>query len=704
MMKKLLMIICLCAFALSAVLPAGKTASAFVINDYYIYGEFSEDEIIVRFHPREMFPGQEHAWDRTIQRLNRAGTYQMLADDNTFVIRENMRRNANSIVRRWQNNPFVDYAEPNFKMQYHTMPNDPSYWQHQRSYLQQINAEAGWAIVNSGGPIVAVLDSGIINWHQDLNVMPLGYSATSSMFPSNLNPFDDTTNSDAPHGHGTAVAGVIGATGDNGIGVTGINWDAQIMSVKVDNAQGVIFLAAVADGIRWAANNGARIMNISLGATQDTQSLRNAVNFAVNDMGTLIVAAAGNHGSATQPNNPGVTFPARYANVIGVAASHDGHTRVSYSNHGTGVDITAMGHVFTLTSSGGFAWMAGTSFAAPMVAGLASLIWEILPDAPNTLVRDLILDNARTMLGGFNNMTGHGLIDMHATLMAARSLDINLPAGVGSVFIDNWVFGDSASSPLILSSTSNVSTATVWFTGRDGTSFNSGIAPAFAGSYTIYVRFRATMEHSSFTVSHDFEIAPRPITIQILDLTKTFFDDCLPEWNIITGSLVTSHYPQISFFVNGSPLDRWLSVGTHTVWGINENPNYSVIFVPATLTVNPANASIWMNPTIISGGVYGQTLLHWQLPMGWSWADPTQTPTRGANTFTAVFDMSSDFATNFYYHDVDHLIDTDTFTIMHQVSFYIAKQPDWLLIGLIAVGVALIVSLITIFAARKLST
>jgi subtilisin family serine protease len=243
-------------------------------------------------------------------------------------------------------------------------PNDP-HWSEQSGLRITQFAEAWTRSTGSPDVVVAVLDTGVSPLHPDLAgaVLP-GYDA--------LNQDADAADD---HGHGTAVAGVIAARTNNAIGIAGVCWLCHVLPVKVLGSNGFGPTSAVAAGIVWAADHGADVINLSLGSPDSTETLRTAVRYAV-DRGALVVAAAGNAGVSAP------FYPAAEPDVLAVAATDDDDRPYHWSNYGGWVALAAPGCLKTTALDGGYAWECGTSFAAPVVAGLAGLAWALQPSLP----------------------------------------------------------------------------------------------------------------------------------------------------------------------------------------------------------------------------------------------------------------------------------------------------------------------------------
>ena len=367
-------------------------------NALQLQGDYVLDEIIIKFKDPSQVPGKEKQLQKEIEKVQKIG---FVEDLGVYVVKaDGLRRDPNSILNRYKNNKYVEYVEPNYVFTTGFAPND-QYYTSQSLVLMLLNAQDGWDILKgSSTPIIAVVDSGVAS-HPDLPPLLDGYSAVAGLSPNN-----DTD------GHGTGVAGTIGCIGNNKIGVAGINWSASILPVKVDDAKGTISTSNLAKGIIWAADNGAKVINISCGSASDSTTIKNAVDYAYSK-GCAIIAGAGNDGKEA------LLYPARYSNVIAVGATSNGSTRISWSSYGSGMNVVAYGSYYTATPSGGYNILSGTSFATPQVSALASMVWALNPDLTVDELYNMIQDGCRTLGGGYNTETGYGMIDIGKTLKLA---------------------------------------------------------------------------------------------------------------------------------------------------------------------------------------------------------------------------------------------------------------------------------------------
>ena len=296
-------------------------------------------------------------------------------------------------------------------------PNDP-YASLQQWNLDPINAYAAWDISRgTHDVVVAVLDTGIDWTHPDLaaNIWndSSGYHGYN-FISNNHQPMDDNINSYNDAGgwasntytyHGTHVAGVIGAVINNNIGIAGIA-QVRLMAVKVMNDSGEGTDATVASGIRWAVDNGANIVTMSLGVDGPSATLENQIAYASQNR-VVTIAASGNSGSSV------VSYPAAYPSVIAVGAIDSALRRATFSNFGSGLDIMAPGvQIYSTQGGGGYQALSGTSTAAPHIAGVAALMLSVNPALTPTEIGSVINATATDISRvGYDTTTGWGIVD-----------------------------------------------------------------------------------------------------------------------------------------------------------------------------------------------------------------------------------------------------------------------------------------------------
>lgn len=353
-MFKKTMTLLLAVILLSFLLPAGAFGAP--PDGAPAASGFSSERILVQFQPGVSLPlaAQTH------RQLN--GKVMDTIPGIGVQVVEVPRGQALARARAYASHPLVAYAEPDYVAGVVGEPDDPHLWY--QWGLHKVEAPAAWeTTTGSAGVSIAILDTGVDSNHPDL----------AAKVVSHVNFTDSSTANDI-HGHGTHVAGIAAASTNNSIGVAGLGYDSSIMNVKVLSDDGFGYYSWIADGIVWAADNGAQVINMSLSGDSASSTLEQAINYAWSQ-GVVVVAAAGNQGGSTP------RYPAYYANCIAVAATDSDDARASWSNYGSWIDVAAPGvSIYSTVKGTGYANKSGTSMAAPHVAGLAALLFTVVSD------------------------------------------------------------------------------------------------------------------------------------------------------------------------------------------------------------------------------------------------------------------------------------------------------------------------------------
>ncbi len=364
------------------------------------------DRIMVRF-----MPGTRQATIDAILAEYHLTLFYVIPGIDVYVLQTPPHR-ANAIVGQLNKLAAVKYAELVGAVQGLLTPTDPDYGNPSKVYApQKINAPAAWDIsTGSSSVIVAVLDSGLSLSHPEF----AGRIIQGYNFVSN------TVDASDDYGHGTHVAGIIAMGLNNGSGSVGIAPGASIMPIKVLNSANSGTWDAVAAGIVYAVDHGAKVINMSLAGTTSALALIDALDYAVAHS-VLMVAATGN-GASNTPQ-----YPAWYDQTMAVAATNTTDAFYTLSTYGDWVDISAPGVTvwstyWKTTAPITYTFMSGTSMAAPHVAGLAALLWSNRPALGVADVRALI-ENSAVDLGtpGADWYYGHGRINAGAALATAQS-------------------------------------------------------------------------------------------------------------------------------------------------------------------------------------------------------------------------------------------------------------------------------------------
>jgi thermitase len=378
-----------------------------LFNSASVYGKttasaqsayMTEEEILVKFAP--WISGDEKT---KLNAANGAKEKFEISEVGVSVLTIPKGKSAQEIAAVYQKNKKVLFAEPNYIAAEDWVPDDTYYATSQKA-LQHLSAPAAWDISKSSSSItVAVLDTGATFNHTDLTGK---YLAGYDFINGDSDPTDDK-------GHGTMVAGIIAANTNNGTGIAGAACNGMLLPVKVLDSTGYGSYSAIAKGIIYAADHGANVINMSLGGTSSSSTLKSAVDYAYNK-GVVIVASAGN-------SNGAVEYPAAYDHVVAVAAIDNNDVKSSYSCYGSAVDLTAPGNSITSTNySGGYSSGSGTSFSAPFVSALAALIFSVNPGSTPAQVID-IMEKGAVDLGssGWDNYYGYGRVDYYNSLNIA---------------------------------------------------------------------------------------------------------------------------------------------------------------------------------------------------------------------------------------------------------------------------------------------
>jgi serine protease len=327
-----------------------------------------------------------------------------------------------AILTALARDPRVEGAEPNRVYRALFTPNDPRF--SEQWNMQQIRAPGAWDVTRGRGITVAVIDTGVAFERHNHFYQVEDLAGCEFVHPYNFLTGDTHANDD--NGHGTHVAGTIRQTTHNGIGVAGIAPECKIMPLKCLSAGGAGSLAHIAQAIRYAADNGAQVINMSLGGPYPSRVLQQACEYA-KKKGTIVVCAAGNDGKDT------VSYPGAYAACMAVSATRRDQGIAFYSNYGKGVAIAAPGgdtrndgpaggilqnciDPKKISQQGYFAFQ-GTSMACPHVAGAAALVMSMGVTDPNA-VQKILQDTAQKMKG--TRQYGAGILDCQAAVEAAK--------------------------------------------------------------------------------------------------------------------------------------------------------------------------------------------------------------------------------------------------------------------------------------------
>jgi serine protease len=368
------------------------------------------------------------------------------------------------LLAQLQHDPAVEFAEPDMQVQLldpaawqqtfdssvqdggqPVRPDDPLYefqW-----HMDQIHVEGAWAKTRGQGVVVAVIDTGVA-YEQDVS---RGLTAVRDLGQTRLvSGYDFVSDDDTPldeHGHGTHVAGTIAQSTNNAYGVAGVAPQSSIMPIRVLDGSGRGNTADIAESIRWAADNGANIINMSLGGPLPSRIMNDAVQYAV-ARGVTVIAAAGNSSSRLP------SYPAAYHGVVSVASTQFDRTTAFYSNYGNTIDIAAPGGNTRVDQNGDgrpdgvlqetlahgditrhdFSLYMGTSMASPHAAGVAALLYSRGVTRPDRI--EAVLENSASReVPQFDRQRyGAGIIDA-ASALAQSTSSQTLPSALWGLVV-----------------------------------------------------------------------------------------------------------------------------------------------------------------------------------------------------------------------------------------------------------------------------
>ncbi len=348
------------------------------------------------------------------------------------------------VVQRLSSHPDVLWVEPNGWVHASGIHPDDDFYLAQQESLRLIGLPEAWVFSTGDASPIAIMDTGLALAHSDLDDKVwtnVGEIAGNDIDDDGNGYVDDVIGWDFVNddplpqdddNHGSHVAGIAAAETDNNYGVAGVTWTNPVMALKVLDRDGYGSWEDVAAGIIYAADNGARVLNLSFGGETSSQTIEDAVSYA-RAQGCLVVAAVGNN--AIQPNP--VEYPAALPGVLAVAATTLTDEPWEHSNRGPEVDVAAPGvEIFSTGYTASFYVNSGTSMAAPHVSGLAALIWSLQPSLTAGQVAEVITSTARDVYTpGWDYRSGWGRIDAKSAVLSLVQPQIDLVADPPSFLV-----------------------------------------------------------------------------------------------------------------------------------------------------------------------------------------------------------------------------------------------------------------------------
>lgn len=597
---------------------------------------------------KDLSEGKKKINEKVLSKIDLSRTYRLKFDSSESL---------EKIYKELKDSNDVEYVQPNYIYRTSIIPNDPYFndsypnnvssrdpnWNPPYDYqwnLKLMKADAAWNIATGSGNIAAIIDTGVDYTHIELGGCTLDQvnnNLCSKITPgynfvaNNNNPIDD-------NGHGTHIAGIIGAIANNSTGIAGIGWSTRMMPVKGINNLGEGNDAILANAIVFATDNGASIINMSWGngspIPQISQTLKDALDYSFNQ-NVVLIAAAGN-------NNDDVTkgyWPANYKYVMSIGAYIQDYHRASYSNYGK-VDVMAPGgeqpyNLLSLNAhdpvnpskylnlggapvGNGYLRLAGTSMAAPHIAGLASLILSYKPTLTNLEVESLIEYKSRQIFGttnvGYDSYYGWGSAFLNYPLDELYQLPISIPPIAeiytptrneivrGQYQITGSVTGDQFKEFRISAAEGDNPTTdpAVWKT--DGiTLTNSGTSPISEGVLGVF----DTNAYQDKTITLRLEVENQVGKIKKDYILIKANTPIIPmEKNIQVNSPIDSTpiMPSGYFDENNNYYVAWLNSGSADIY-YNKSTDRGLTFSQNVL-VNTVEERSAYSPAVIANGNY----------------------------------------------------------------------------------------------------
>jgi hypothetical protein len=369
-------------------------------------------------------------------------------------------------IQSFRGFPEVEFAELDRLVEPAQMtPNDPWYvnteW-----HLRRIDAPTAWTTsTGSSSIVIAILDTGVNGNHEDL----------SSKMVAGWNSYDNNANASDVNGHGTLVAGTAAASSNNAMGVASVAWGCKIMPVRISAPDGTASYSSVANGLTWAANHGARVANVSYMMTESS-TVSSAASF-FQSKGGVVTMSAGNYGTFhSASDNP---------YVLTVSATDYYDVLYSWSDTGNNVDLAAPGYVYTTSMAGGYTNASGTSFSAPIVAGVAALVMSANPGLTGPQVQDIIKRAADDFGSpGWDSSYGWGRVNAARAVSAAGGGTVTPDSTPPTVGIASPAAGATVSGTVSVSVSAgdNVGVASVNLN-VDGVSVGTATASPYSFSW-----------------------------------------------------------------------------------------------------------------------------------------------------------------------------------------------------------------------------
>lgn len=472
------------------------------------------------------------------------------------------------VVNSLKKHRHIKFAELDYILHADKTANDPyapSEW-----HLNKMQVASAWDISLGNGITVAILDTGVDATHPDL---------AGQLVPG-WNMFDNNADTTDVYGHGTMVAGVVGAASDNAIGVSSFAWQAKIMPVRISGLDGMASISTIANGLVWAADHGARVANISY-AVSGYSTVQTSAQYMKNKGGVTVVSA-GNSGALD--NSPASET------MISVSATDSNDARTSWSTYGPFVDFSAPGvGIWTTTRGGGYSAVSGTSFSSPATAGTVTLMMAANPQLSPVDVANLLKSTAVDLgVVGWDQYYGYGRVNTFAAVQASA---LSVP-------------GDSTAPVVSIGSPGNNSTVSGWVSVDASASDNVGVTHV---DLLVNGNLAASDSATPFLFSWDSTKTPDGVAQLVAyayDAAGNYSASSAVALNVKNAVDTTPPTVTISNPVNGGKIRRQVTISASATDNVGVANTSLYIDGSLRSTVNGGSLSFGWNASQVTPGTH----------------------------------------------------------------------------------------------------
>ncbi len=402
--------------------------NSIIQNDNIVHTSNQNNTILINtmaYKSKTYIMNLKHKYDREYITQNILKNKSIIINkinDKTYTVKITEENKINNI----QDHPAVSYIEPDYLVfSQYFLPDDPEYYRQWSLDLLEIEKTWSHGYKGSNDIIVAIIDTGITD-HSDLRdnlIIKNNQIFGKDYIDNDYNPIDEIPG----FKHGTHVAGIIGAATNNNKGIAGINWEISLLPVRIIGPEGGTS-SDLASAIRWAADYGAHIINLSLATMNGSnvpRALEDAVKYA-HSKDVIMVAASGN-GDPFGRALDSVSYPASFPEVISVGSINRHKERSTYSNYGRNLDLVAPGdNILSTDGTSDYSYSSGTSMATPHVTGIAALLYSSGLTNPDD-IKNILKETAFNPVSpGENKEYGSGLVDINRALGITNTFEKNI--------------------------------------------------------------------------------------------------------------------------------------------------------------------------------------------------------------------------------------------------------------------------------------